>query len=419
MSDKLLINGGIPLKGEAPIAGGKNTALAIISAALLCDEPVRLENIPDIEDVHVLFDLLRSVGCTVRREGTSYIVDPTHLTGTEPDLELCRRMRGSYYLLGALLGRCGEATVSYPGGCEIGARAIDQHIKGFCALGAEVDTRFGKVCAKAASLNGCDISMDRITVGGTINVLLAAAKANGTTTIHNAAKEPHVVDAANFINSMGGRVRGAGTEVIRVRGVPHLHSSTYSIIPDQIETGTFMIAAAATRGEIVVRDCIPAHMESLSAKLLEMGVQVREWDDSIAVRAVGRPRSINFKTQEYPGFPTDLQAPMTALLTTAAGVSSVTETIFESRFRHLEEMNRMGAITHINDRLAVIEGVPNLYGAPVAASDLRAGAALVIAGLCASGCTEITNVHFIDRGYEHLEAKLLALGADIRRETED
>jgi len=419
MTEKLLIHGGRSLHGDVQIAGGKNTALAVISAAVLCDEADCLENLPDITDVRILLDLLRSIGVGVRKESQGTIIDPTTLNSTEPDPDLCRKMRASYYLLGALLGRCREGTVSQPGGCEIGTRAINLHIKGFNALGAQVDDRFGKLHAHAPQLYGTEIFMDRITVGGTINVMLAAAKAQGNTVIYNAAREPHVVDTANFINSMGGRVRGAGTDVIRIRGASRLHGCTYSVIPDQIETGTFMIAAAATHGDVTLHGCIPAHMESLSAKLLEMGARVDDRDDMIRVRSLGGHRAVNFKTQEYPGFPTDLQAPMSAVLTTATGTSMVTETIFDARFRYLDEMVRMGARAHVYDRMAIIEGVPSLFGAPIAASDLRAGAALVVAGLIASGCTEISNLQYIDRGYEHLEDKLRALGANIERVTEN
>lgn len=344
-------------------------------------------------------------------------VDASSINRTDVPLELCRRMRASSYYIGALLARFGEASVPLPGGCNIGRRPIDQHIKGMRMLGAEVGIEGGTVVARAKNgLTGGDVFMDMVTVGGTINVMLAAACAQGTTTIYNAAKEPHIVDTANFLNSMGCKVKGAGTDVIRVRGVPSLAARRpYAVIPDQIETGTLMIAAAATHGDVTINGCIPTHMEALTAKLLEMGARVTECDDSIRVRSIGAHRGVTFKTQVYPGFPTDLQQPMSALLCTATGTSTVVENIFESRFRHLMEMERMGARVRLFEQTAVIEGVPLLHGAAVEASDLRAGAALVIAGLMAQGTTEISNTHYIDRGYEHLETKLSSLGAKISR----
>lgn len=413
--EKLVIHGGHRLTGNVQISGGKNTSLPVLSAALLCDEPVRIENLPDIEDVHVLIALLRDLGAKVELDGHSAVIDPTQLTSTKPSVPLCRKFRASYYLLGALLGKLQEGTVPYPGGCDLGARPIDQHIKGFRALGVTVDDRFGMVDAYTHHLIGTEIYFDLVTVGGTINVMIAAARAQGNTIIYNAAKEPHVVDTANFLNSMGARIRGAGTDVIRIRGVEHMHGCTYSVIPDQIETGTMMIAAAATQGDVAIHGCIPAHMESLSAKLLEMGVRIDEQDDVIRVRSLGGHRAVNIKTQVYPGFPTDLQQPMSALLTTAMGTSTVYETIYNKRFKHLDEMVRMGARAYVSDSMAVIEGMPGLTGAPVVASDLRAGAALVIAGLMAHGTTEIGNTEFIDRGYERLDERLKALGADVWR----
>lgn len=413
--EKLVIQGGHRLTGDVQVSGGKNTSLPVLSAALLCDEPVHIENLPEIADVRVMMDLLRSLGAKVQLNGHTATIDPTALRTTKPAIDLCRKMRGSYYLLGALLGKVGEGSIPYPGGCDIGARPIDQHIKGFRALGVEIDDRFGQVDAKAPLLIGSEVYFDLVTVGGTINVMLAASRAQGNTIIYNAAKEPHVVDTANFLNSMGARVRGAGTDVIRIRGAEKLHSCTYTVIPDQIETGTLMIATAATHGDVAIHGCIPAHMESLTAKLLEMGIRVDEEDDVIRVRSLGGHRAVNFKTQAYPGFPTDLQQPMSALLTTATGNSTVTETIYDSRFKHLDEMVRMGARAHVSDWMAVIEGMPGLTGAPVNASDLRAGAALVIAGLMATGVTEIGNPQYIDRGYEKLEDRLRALGADIQR----
>lgn len=416
LEEKLLIEGGYRLEGEIEICGGKNPALGVIAAAVLCDEACTLENVPDIEDVHVMIELIRRLGAAATLEGSALHIDPTCITSCSAPYDLSRKLRASSYLLGALLGKFGMADVPYPGGCEIGERLIDQHIKGIRALGATVDDRFGVIYARACSLQGAEIYFDLVTVGGTINIMLAACRASGHTVLFNAAKEPHVVDVANFLNSMGARIKGAGTDVIRIQGVDRLHGSTYAIIPDQIETGTLMIAVAATHGDVTLRGCIPTHMEALTAKLLEMGVRVDGQDDIIRIRSLGGHRAVNIKTQVYPGFPTDLQQPMTVLLCTARGTSMVTETIFEQRFRHLAEMRRMGARAQVMDRVAVIEGSPGLVGAPVVATDLRAGASLVIAGLMASGLTEITNPHFIDRGYEHLEDKLRKLGAVIRRE---
>ena len=422
MKERMLITGGNPLVGEVHVSGGKNTAVAVIPAMLLSDEPCTLENIPDIEDVRALVDILRSLGAVVDYEpGHHLTVDPRPAEGTRVHYRDAQRLRGSYYLMGALLGRCGKAEVAYPGGCKIGSRPIDQHLKGFSRLGASVEERGGIVCLEG-EMNGADIFFDVITVGGTINVMLAATRAKGTTIIYNAAKEPHIVDLANFLNSMGAKIKGAGTDVIRIRGQQHLHGATYAVIPDQIETGTLMIAAAATYGDIVIRGCIPQHMEALTAKLLEMGVRVSDMDDAIRVRMEGNPngyRAVNVKTQVYPGFPTDLQQPMSALLTTAHGTSVIQETIFENRFRHLDEIARMGAHVRVVDRTAIIEGVPQLYGAPVTTTDLRAGAALLVAGLMAQGVTEIYEPEAIDRGYEHIEEKLRSLGADIRREPMD
>lgn len=413
--EKLVIEGGRRLTGDVQVSGGKNTSLPVLSASLLCDEPVRIENLPDINDVHVLIQLLQGLGAKVERQGNTAIIDPTQLTSIRPCPRLCQEMRASYYLLGALLGKVGEGYIPYPGGCQIADRPIDQHIKGFRALGVEINDSADGVEAKTPMLVGSEVFFDLVTVGGTINVMLAACRASGNTTIYNAAKEPHVVDTANFLNSMGARIRGAGTDVIRIRGVERLHGCSYTVIPDQIETGTFMIAAAATQGDVAIHGCIPAHMESVTAKLLEMGIRIDDQDDVIRVRSLGGHRSINIKTQVYPGFPTDLQQPMTALLSTAIGTSTVTETIFDNRFKHIRELIRMGARAHINGSVAVIEGMPRLTGATVNASDLRAGAALVIAGLMAGGSTEIGNPHYIDRGYEKLDKRLRLLGANIQR----
>ena len=416
--ERMLITGGQRLEGTVRVSGGKNTSVAIIPATILSQTPCVIENLPDIEDVHVSVETLRHLGARVSWDPALGImeIDASSICRTDVPLELCRRMRASSYYIGALLARFGQAQVPMPGGCDIGRRPIDQHIKGMRALGAKVETERGMVVAQAEPLTGGDVFLDMATVGGTINVMLAASRAQGTTTIYNAAKEPHIVDLANFLGSLGCRVKGAGTDVIRIRGTQALASRRpYAVIPDQIETGTLMIAAAATHGDVTITGCIPTHMEALTAKLLEMGAKVDERDDSIRVRSLGAHRAVTFKTQVYPGFPTDLQQPMSALLCTATGTSTVVENIFESRFRHLAEMERMGARVRIYEQTAVIEGVPQLHAAAVEATDLRAGAALVVAGLMAQGTTEISNTCFIDRGYEHLETKLSGLGAKIWR----
>ena len=417
--ERMLITGGHALEGQVRVSGGKNTAVAVIPATLLSDEPCTIENLPDIEDVHALADILTELGAKVDYEpGKCMRVDPRPAEGTEVSYRNAQRLRASYYLLGALLGRCGRAKVPTPGGCEIGSRPVDQHLKGFRSIGAEAEELAGMLIANGP-LTGGDVFFDMVTVGATVNVMLAAVKAKGQTYIYNAAKEPHIVDLANFLNSMGAKIKGAGTDIIRIRGVQHLHGSTYAVIPDQIETGTLMIAAAATGGDVIIDGCIPTHMDALSAKLLEMGVKVTDGDEAIRVHVVGPRRAINVKTQVYPGFPTDLQQPMSALLTTAKGTSLVTETIFEQRFRHLDEIRRMGAHVRVMDRTAIIEGVSELYGAPMTASDLRAGAALIVAALMARGTSEIYEPGYIDRGYEHIEQKLRSLGAEIRREAAD
>ena len=417
---KYLIEGGHPLHGTIEISGAKNAAVAIIPAALLVDGVCRIENVPQISDVTLILQILRELGADVRTiNRTTVEIDCSHIRNRQVPYELARKIRASYYLVGALLGRFGWAEVPLPGGCNLGGRPIDQHIKGFVAMGAEVDVRNGLIYAQVPGrgcLAGGQVYLDIVSVGATMNIMLAAALAEGMTVIENAAKEPHIVDLANFLNSMGARVKGAGTDVIRIRGMQHLHHCTYTVIPDQIETGTLMIAAAATRGDVTIHGCIPTHMEALTAKLLEMGVRVTENDDSIRVRPQGEQRAVNVKTQVYPGFPTDLQQPMTALLCMAHGTSTVCETIFEQRFKHLDELRRMGAHIKLVDRTVLIEGVRELYGAPVTVTDLRAGAALVVAGLMAKGVTEIYETSYIDRGYERIEEKLRALGAEIRRE---
>lgn len=417
MREKLVIRGGKPLKGSVSVSGAKNAAVAILPAALLCEGVCEIDNLPNIADVHLLNDVLCSMGAKTELSNKSVTIDSSGVTDYKINNEAVKQMRASYYFLGSLLGRFGRAEVLLPGGCAIGLRPIDQHVKGMQAMGATVKTEYGMLKAEAPNgLVGNDIYLDIVSVGATINIMLAAVKAKGKTTIVNAAKEPHVVDVANFLNCMGAKVKGAGTDIIRITGVEKLHGCSYSIIPDQIETGTLMIAAAATGGDVTIKGAIPTHVEALSAKLMEMGVKVEEGDDSIRVTSKGRLKHVNIKTLPYPGFPTDLQQPATVLLSTAEGASIIVENIFESRFKHINEIRRMGANVSIDGRVCVVEGVERLTGAPVRATDLRAGAALVIAGLMADGVTEITGVKYIDRGYDHIEDKLKQLGADIHRE---
>ena len=414
------INGGKRLEGAVTISGAKNAALAIIPAVILSGESCLLENLPEIEDVRIVEEILTSMGAAISRTPDgSMRIDPSGINTFSVTGEMVSSMRASYYLLGALLGRYKKAEIALPGGCAIGQRPIDQHIKGMRALGADIVIQGGSVKARADKLKGAEIYLDVVSVGATINIMLAAVAAEGQTIIANAAKEPHVVDVANFLNMMGANVKGAGTDVIRIQGGRRLHGCTYAVIPDQIEAGTFMIAAAATRGDVIINNVIPTHLEAISAKLMECGVAVSEGDDGrdffIRVSADKRPRAVNIKTLPYPGFPTDLQQPMMALLATAEGNSFIMENIFENRFNHVPELAKMGASISISSRTATVEGVEKLYGAPLCASDLRAGAALVIAALAAEGESTISHIHFIDRGYEFLEQKLRALGADITR----
>ncbi|MDD7443495.1 MAG: UDP-N-acetylglucosamine 1-carboxyvinyltransferase [Clostridiales bacterium] len=414
------INGGKRLEGAVTISGAKNAALAIIPAVILSGESCLLENLPEIEDVRIVEEILTSMGADISRTPDgSMRIDPSGINTFSVTGEMVSSMRASYYLLGALLGRYKKAEIALPGGCAIGQRPIDQHIKGMRALGADIVIQGGSVKARADRLRGAEIYLDVVSVGATINIMLAAVAAEGQTIIANAAKEPHVVDVANFLNMMGANVKGAGTDVIRIQGGRRLHGCTYAVIPDQIEAGTFMIAAAATRGDVIINNVIPTHLEAISAKLMECGVAVSEGDDGrdffIRVSADKRPRAVNIKTLPYPGFPTDLQQPMMALLATAEGNSFIMENIFENRFNHVPELAKMGASISISSRTATVEGVEKLYGAPLCASDLRAGAALVIAALAAEGESTISHIHFIDRGYEFLEQKLRALGADITR----
>lgn len=414
------INGGKRLEGAVTISGAKNAALAIIPAVILSGESCLLENLPEIEDVRIVEEILTSMGADISRTPDgSMRIDPSGINTFSVTGEMVSSMRASYYLLGALLGRYKKAEIALPGGCAIGQRPIDQHIKGMRALGADIVIQGGSVKARADKLKGAEIYLDVVSVGATINIMLAAVAAEGQTIIANAAKEPHVVDVANFLNMMGANVKGAGTDVIRIQGGRRLHGCAYAVIPDQIEAGTFMIAAAATRGDVIINNVIPTHLEAISAKLMECGVAVSEGDDGrdffIRVSADKRPRAVNIKTLPYPGFPTDLQQPMMALLATAEGNSFIMENIFENRFNHVPELAKMGASISISSRTATVEGVERLYGAPLCASDLRAGAALVIAALAAEGESTISHIHFIDRGYEFLEQKLRALGADITR----
>lgn len=415
---KFIIKGQKALQGEVTISGAKNAAVAVIPATLLVDDLCRIENVPDIKDVRVLEDTLVKLGAKVSFEDENTIlVDSGNVNTHIASYEMIKSMRASYYLLGALLGRFGKAEVALPGGCDFGFRPMDQHIKGFEAMGAEVKIEHGVIKAKAEKLVGSQIYLDVVSVGATINLMIAASKAEGITTIENAAKEPHVVDVANFLNAMGANIRGAGTDVIKIKGVEKLSGGiTHSIIPDMVEAGTFMIAAAATKGDVVVKNIIPKHMESLSAKLTEMNVDLEIGDDWIRVIGKDDIQKANIKTLPYPGFPTDLHPPITVLLCLAEGISTVAEGIWPLRFQYVDELKRMGAQIRVEGSTAVIEGPSRLTGAPVSASDLRAGAAVVIAGLAAEGCTTVHNIKYIDRGYEQFADKLTALGADITRE---
>lgn len=415
--EKLVINGGNALKGSVEINGAKNAAVAILPATVVASKgKCIIDNIPDIEDVHCLERILRSLGCVVNKiDNNTLEIDSSNVSNFEACTDDVRRMRASYYFIGALLTRFKKATVQLPGGCPIGVRPIDQHIKGFEALGADVTIEHGAVILKADKLVGTNIFFDVVSVGATINVMIAATLAEGVTTLENVAKEPHVVDVANFLNSMGADIKGAGTDVIRIKGVKELNGCAYSVIPDQIEAGTFMIAAAATRGDVTIKNVIPKHLESITAKLREMGAVVEEGDDSVRVTVTKELSGVNIKTTPYPGFPTDVQQPMSALLCTVVGRSLITESIWENRHKHIDELKKMGANIKVEGRVAILDGVEKLTGAVVKATDLRAGAAMVIAGLMAEGETQITSIEHIDRGYPHIEDKFQALGADIRR----
>jgi len=415
--EKFIINGGNKLMGEVEISGAKNAAVAIIPAVLLADEPCRIENLPDIIDVSNMIKMLHQMGADVKFVNRStVIIDASKITNVHVEQDWARKMRASYYFVGALLGKYNVAEVPMPGGCDFGVRPIDQHVRGFEALGAEVSVEHGVIYARAKNgLTGCSVYFDQVTVGGTINVMLAAVKASGTTIIENAAKEPHVVDLANFLNSMGADIRGAGTDTIKINGVFRLHGTTYSIIPDQIEAGTYMLATAATGGRVLIKNVIPKHLESITAKLCEMGAEVEEFDDAVLVSREGTMKRVNIKTQAYPGVPTDMQPQFTTLLTVAEGTSIVNESVYDNRFKYVDELKRMGASIQVDGRVAVIQYVPTLTGAAVKACDLRAGAAMIIAGLMAKGTTEIEDIYHIERGYDDVVGKLRLIGADIKK----
>ncbi len=416
--EKFIIHGGNRLKGSVKISGAKNAAVAILPAVILSDGICRIENVPNISDVAITLKILYELGAKVRMINQStFEIDPTHVNSFVISKDMSRRMRASSYFIGAMLGRFNKARVAPPGGCDFGVRPIDQHIKGFQSLGAKVIIDNGMVDAKALRLVGSPIYLDMVSVGATINIMLAAVKAHGLTVIENAAKEPHIVDLANFLNSMGADIMGAGTDIIKIRGVERLNGTTYSIIPDQIEAGTYMAAAVATGGDVIIENIIPKHLESITAKLLETGADIDEFDESIRVSMNQRPRACNVKTMPHPSFPTDMQPQITAILSIAGGTSIVTEGVWENRFRYTDQLGLMGADINVEGRTAVVKGVDKLVGAPVCANDLRAGAALVIAGLAAKGTTEIENIEFIDRGYENLVDKITALGGDIKRVT--
>ena len=415
--EKYVINGGTALRGEVEISGAKNAAVAIIPAALIVDGVCRIENIPQISDTDMLLTILRELGAKIKFINNSTIeIDCTNVRLQDTPFELMRKIRASYYLIGAMLSRFGHAKTTMPGGCNFGVRPIDQHIKGMTALGADVDVRNGFVYADARGgrLRGARIYLDKVSVGATMNIILAAVLAEGRTVIENAAREPHIVDLANFLNSMGADIRGAGTDTIKVNGVEKLHGGSYAIIPDQIEAGTYMVAAAATGGEVLIKNVIPRHLECISAKLRETGTFVEEYEDSVLVRSEGALKRVNVKTLPYPGFPTDMQPPMGALLCLAKGTSVITEGVYDNRYKYMNELRKMGAEIQVDGRVAVIEGGKGLTGAQVQACDLRAGAAMVIAGMCASGTTVVEDIHYIERGYENFVGKLSALGADIR-----
>lgn len=414
--EQYAIKGGSPLVGEVEIGGAKNAALAILAAGIMTDETVTIENLPDVNDINVLLEAMEGIGATVQRIDRHTVkVNGATIGNLSIDYDYIKKIRASYYLLGALLGKYKKAEVALPGGCNIGSRPIDQHLKGFRALGADVDIEHGKIIAEAEHLAGAHVYFDVVTVGATINVMMAASMADGVTILENVAKEPHVVDVANFLNSMGANIKGAGTDVIRIKGVQKLHKTDYSIIPDQIEAGTFMFAAAATQGDVTVLNVIPKHLEATVAKLVEIGCEVEEFDDAVRVVSKKRLSHTHVKTLPYPGFPTDMQPQIGVTLALCSGTSTIIESIFENRFKYLDELARMGASAKIEGNSATIEGVESLSGARVSAPDLRAGAALVIAGLAADGITIVDDIVYIQRGYECFEEKLRSIGAVIER----
>ena len=412
--EQYAIKGGNPLVGEVEIGGAKNAALPIIAAALMSEETVHIDNLPDVRDTNVLLEAMQSIGVMIKREDRHRVtIYPSRINNLVVDGEGVRRIRASYYFIGALLARYKKAEVALPGGCDIGCRAIDQHIKGFRALGADVNIEYGLIKAEAERLKGSHIYMDVVSVGATINIMMVAALAEGQTIIENAAKEPHVVDLANFLNSMGANIKGAGTDVIRIKGVSHLHGTDYAIIPDQIEAGTFMFAAAVTKGDVTVKNVIPKHLESITAKILEIGCEIEESDDAVRVVAAKPLRHTQVKTLPYPGFPTDMQPQITVALALSQGTSIVTESIFENRFKYVDELTRMGANIKVEGNTAIVDGVSKYTGAKISAPDLRAGAALVLAALAADGYSVVEDIHYIQRGYEDFHLKLQSLGAQI------
>ncbi len=412
--EQYAIKGGNPLVGEVEIGGAKNAALPIIAAALMSEETVHIDNLPDVRDTNVLLEAMQSIGVMIKREDRHRVtIYPSRINNLVVDGEGVRPLRASYYFIGALLARYKKAEVALPGGCDIGCRAIDQHIKGFRALGADVNIEYGLIKAEAERLKGSHIYMDVVSVGATINIMMVAALAEGQTIIENAAKEPHVVDLANFLNSMGANIKGAGTDVIRIKGVSHLHGTDYAIIPDQIEAGTFMFAAAVTKGDVTVKNVIPKHLESITAKLLEIGCEIEESDDAVRVVAAKPLRHTQVKTLPYPGFPTDMQPQITVALALSQGTSIVTESIFENRFKYVDELTRMGANIKVEGNTAIVDGVSKYTGAKISAPDLRAGAALVLAALAADGYSVVEDIHYIQRGYEDFHLKLQSLGAQI------
>ena len=414
--EQYVIKGGNPLVGEVEIGGAKNAALGILAAAIMTDETVIIDNLPNVRDINVLLSAMEGIGAKIERLGEHRVkINGSLIHDLSVDYEYINKIRASYYLLGALLGKYKKAEVAFPGGCAIGTRPIDLHLKGFRALGADVDIQHGLISATAEHLVGNHIYLDKVSVGATINIMMAASMAEGKTIIENAAKEPHVVDVANFLNSMGANIRGAGTDVIRIVGVEKLHKTEYSIIPDQIEAGTFMFAAAATKGDVTVKNVIPKHLEATTAKLIEIGCEVEEFDDAVRVVSSKPLHHTQVTTLPYPGFPTDMQPQMSVLLALAEGTSTVTESIFENRFRYVDELTRMGAQVKVESNIAIITGVEKFTGARVSAPDLRAGAALVIAGLAAEGITIVDDIYYIERGYEHFEEKLASLGAMIEK----